>query len=163
MSRAVIFLCLLSSKDSVTPGAFFAYEVEDVESQAFGSLADVDTASTGARPQSGGGGGDAQLGNAEAISARSEAYGMMDEKMLIYPYVRYSYVYDGEIEGLESLVSVYKKNSARKNVPLSSIIGSFNVGTFDMGSFDGMNVDSISFTQDKSFGYQIYVNMRDST
>lgn len=165
VAAVILPLAFISlQKDSVAPGTpLFVYQVEDAGSEAFGSLADIDTASTGARPQSGGGGGDAQLGNAEAMSATRDAYGTMDEKMLIYPYVRYSYIYDGEIEGLESLVSVYKKNSSRTTVPLSSIIGSFNIGTFDLGSFDGMSVDSISLTQDKSFGYQIYVNMRDSS
>lgn len=93
-----------------------------------------------ARPQSGGGGGDA--------------------KMMIYPpqeMTRYAYKIDGDIPLGQKTVTVYKRDKKAPNVSIGGILKSFNVGAVDLGVFDGAVMDSVNFTQDKPYGYTVNV------
>ncbi len=142
-----------------TSDPLFAYQVEETGPGSFGSLTHVaNPAGTpptpSARSQSGGGGG--TVGNPAPMMAGGTA----DAKMIApWPMVRYTYVYDGELPDLESQVSVYKRDPKANRIPLSGLVSSLNLGMIDAGSFAGMNVQSISFGQDREFGYQLYVDL----
>jgi len=87
-----------------------------------------------------------------------------DAKMIApYPMTTYTYVYQGELPELSPSVTVYKRISASKSVPFSALAGSLNLGNIDLTSFAGMKMDSVSFIQNQSYGYQMTVNLRDSS
>lgn len=87
-----------------------------------------------------------------------------DAKMIApYPMTTYSYVYEGELPTLSPSVAVYKRITAGTTVPYSALAKSLKLGNIDLGSFDGMSMDSVTFSQNKSFGYQMTINLRESS
>ena len=146
----------------VAPGEpLFGESITSTPPRAFGSLTPAEVPVTpGAeaamgRSQGGGGG----LGSSP--SALSVA---RDEKMIMpYPMVQFDYVYSGEFPELQQSVGVYRRNPRAASLPLSSIGSSLNLGTVNLESFAGASTESITFQQDREFGYQIYVNLRDAT
>ncbi len=150
----------LNQKSANTPSApLFDYQIEEKGSEAFGPLTGVSAPSVAersARPQSGGGGGNPAFGMGGDLA--------VDEKMMIapYPMIQYEYVYEGTLD-LQPTVSVYKREPSRNRIPLSAIAERLNLGTIDLNSFNGMNIESISFSQDQKFGYILNVSMADAS
>ncbi len=158
---------IATNQKPMNPGSpLFSNSVEAVSKNAFGSLNSIggtvaleSESARSFRPQSGGGGPP----SIDAATTANMAYGDVDPKMIApWPMVTYRYVYSGSIAGLTPSVDVYKRVTKPMNIPMSSI-GGLNFGGLNLGSFAGMNVDSLSFTQRTPFGYQIYVNLRDSS
>lgn len=156
----------LPPSESSSTTDLFGYQIQDSGQEAFGELAGMpggqtppatDTAMT-TRNQSGGGG-------ANPVSPMAVGMGGGgDAKMIApYPYFQYDYVYEGTITGLEDSVAVYKRNPSSKNLSLASIQSAVNLGTLNLGSFAGMTADALSFAQNRPYGYQIYVNLRDAS
>ncbi len=128
-----------------SPIAISDNSVEQSDMKTFGTRA-------GNAPQTVGRGG----GNGYSMSET-------DQNMMIYPMTRYSYVYEGDLEGISSSVDVYRRSVRRAKIPMADLAKSFNLRTVQMDTFSEMNVDSVTFTQDIPFGYQLFVNIREST
>lgn len=166
----VVFVAMNQEKPGMQPvksgSALFGYTVTEQGKDAFGSLTGIAETSTMTRNQSGGGG--PIPANAPAMaqeSMPSPDMGMgTDAKMIApYPMTKYTYVYAGEFPELSSTVAVYKRNPSSKSIPFSAIGSSLNLGNIDLTSFAGMNMDSVSFSQNKQYGYQMTVNLRDTS
>lgn len=167
--------------------ALFSYSVKEEGESAFGSLSMMNANDiTSARPPEGkmmGVGGGTVTTNTVAVEAPapqammardmdagSDAMmiapdsGRTDAKMIApYPMTTYTYVYEGELPELTSSVAVYKRITQGTTVPFSALAKSLNLGNIDLGSFDGMSLDTVSFSQNKPFGYQIHVNLNESS
>jgi hypothetical protein len=145
----------------------FGYRIEETSKGAFGELGaqqngEAPTAPPVIRDQSGGGGPTNAV--APAMMGMGGGGMGMDAKMIApYPFYEYDYVYEGKIADLKDSVAVYMRTPSAKNLSLSSLQSALNLGTLDISSFQGMNVDSVSFTQDRPYGYQLYVNLREAT
>ncbi len=157
---------IITNQQPLSPSApLFSNSVQATGKNAFGSLNDlavgsvaVDQSARNFRPQSGGGGPELSTSNAVAPAPA------MDAKMIApWPQITYDYVFSGAIVDLQSTVSVYKRDFKPMNVPMSTLADHLNLGGLNVGSFDGMNIDSVSFIQKTPYGYQMYVNMRDSS
>ncbi len=163
--------------ETMSDGALFGYSVEEAGDNAFGPLKGITPGAGGARNQSGGGGmgGDAAVTNPAPMAAEGSAamdYGTTDidstglttGKMIAPgPMYQYEYVYDGELTGLADTVSVYKRDPSGSTIPMSALASRLNLGTINLESFRNMNVESVSFSQNVPYGYQMYVNLRDGT
>lgn len=142
----------------------FAYQVSEEGPGAFGSLSG---AGQMARNQGGGGGGGVAMATsnpAPVVAMEDTSVGEgADAKMIApWPMVRWKYVFEGELPELQSAVDVYKRTPDAKRIPLSGLISSLNLGMIDLASFTGMNVQSVSFTQDRDYGYQLYVDLQNA-
>lgn len=153
--------------------ALFSYSISEEGKEAFGPLSGIAADGGMTRNQSGGGG----MGGGNPVPVPSMASEMMttdatapgigsggDAKMIApYPMTRYEYVYAGTLPELTSTVAVYKRNASRKNVPFSAIGSSLNLGNIDLSSFDDLSLENVSFSQNKQYGYQLNVNLRESS
>ncbi len=140
----------------------FGYAVDEAGPGAFGSLAG---AGQMARSQSGGGGGGVAMMASNPVSetAPAEADVGIDAKMIApWPIIQYDYQYAGELPDLQASIDVYKRTPKAGRIPVSGLISSLNLGMIDLGSFAGMNVQSLSFTQDKDRGYQLFVDLQNA-
>lgn len=164
------FIAVDQQKPALNSAAQFSYNISDGGTEAFGSLSGLAGETTMSRNQSGGGGPVTGGGvatapampMAEDTANRDMAVGS-DAKMIApYPMVRYEYVYDGAFPELTPTVDVYQRRTSGKALPMSSISASFNLGSIDLSSFSGMNMDSVSFSQNVPYGYQLNVNFRDA-
>lgn len=167
-TAVVLPLVYIGVQQSNTPTStpLFGYEVKETDDQAFGSLAGLaPSASIAGRGGGAGGGGGGGLGlGGDAVVQTTANYAESESKMIApYPMIQYEYVYNGKLADLAATVPVYKKTPSRSTLPLSALTSRLNFGTLDMNTFAGMNVDSLNFTQDVPFGYQLYVSLRDST
>ncbi len=162
----LVFVAVNQQNNVTETGApMFTYGIQDVKNNAFGDLAATGESSIAAQPpmrnQSGGGGPEAMMQTNPAVLGTDAA---ISSKMIMpYPMTQYDYVYDGTLKDLSPTVSVFKRDTKAMSIAFSKISSSLNLGTIDLGSFAGMNVDSISMSQNKPFGYQITVNLRDSS
>jgi len=155
--------------------ALFSYSVKEEGKSAFGSLAGISETTAMSRNQSGGGGpvgidggmvsARPEMAPTAPLSETSNANDVMvDAKMIApFPMTKYEYVYDGAFPELTSTVAVYKRITASKSVPFSALASSLNLGNIDLASFAGMNMDTVSFSQNKPYGYQLNVNLRDTS
>lgn len=170
------FVAWNNTQRSVSPSAgtsLFGFQTEKQGSHAFGDLDQMTAGQSAEMSRSQGGGGGAVPATAPATAPAMNAYGTndiavsespaVDVKMMIapYPMTRTEYVYEGDIKDLQSSVSVFRRDPSGKSISLSSLGSAFNLGNIDLGSFAGMNMDSATFSQNKSYGYQITVNFRD--
>ncbi len=161
--------------------ALFSYSVKEEGKDAFGSLSDVSKGDSAA-PRTGGGGDStvgakvpatalapeiavapAMMQGEQAMNSRDIGIGSDTRMIAPYPMIAYTYVYEGELPELSSSVAVYKRMTASKSVPFSGLANSLNLGNIDLASFAGMNMDSVSFSQNKPYGYQMNVNLRDTS
>ncbi len=161
---------IMTNQHPLTPGApLFSNSVQATGKNAFGALNDIAAGNVpvgiderNARPQSGGGGPNTGTAVANPVAPTTSI--TTDSRMMMpWNPVTYSYVYSGAITGLESNVSVYKRQFNPIRVPMSTLSDTLNFGGVNMGSFDGMNIDSVSFTQQSKYGYMMYVNLRDGS
>lgn len=162
---------VMTNQQPLTPGApLFSNSVQATDKNAFGNLSDVavdGSAIVGmdqrnSRPQSGGGGPAMGIGGGGEVT--NAVAPMVDQKMIMpWNPVTFNYVYSGAIADLNATVSVYKRQFNPIKVPMSTLADRLNLGGINMGSFDGMNIDSVSFTQQTKYGYQMYVNLRDGS
>ncbi len=176
----VAFVAMNNMKPATTfkqdGSALFSYSVKEEGESAFGSLSMMNANDmTSARPPEGKmmgvGGGGVTVTNAVAVEAPAPQAMMardmdagVDTKMIApYPITTYAYVFEGELPELTSSVAVYKRITAGKSVPFSALANSLNLGNIDLASFAGMNMDSVSFSQNKPYGYQMNVNLRESS
>ncbi len=157
------FVAVNSSK-SLIPGTnkdaypLATYTITDDGKNAFGPLSGVSPETTMTRNQSGGGG----MGGGGGVTT-APAMGS-DAKMIApYPMTQYEYVYDGALPDLTPSVAVYKRNPISKSLAFSSLGSILKIGDIDLSSFADMNVDSVSFSQNKPYGYQLTVNLRDTS
>lgn len=173
-AAVIIPLAFIAVNKSGTPqpmsdgSALFGYTVTEEGKDAFGSLTGITETSTMTRNQSGGGGPVTATATAPAMAPESMPVPDMavgsDAKMIApYPMTKYTYVYAGEFPELASTVAVYKRNPSGKSISFSAIGSSLNLGSIDLASFAGMNMDSVSFSQNKPYGYQLNVNLRDTS
>lgn len=160
-----------------TEAPLFGYHVEEKGQNAFGSLKDVHNimaggtggGGMGARDQSGGGGPVATPVPAPAMASAPENAALdgntPDMKMIAPdgPMYQFDYVYDGELSDLAETVTVYKRDPSGAVIPMQSLADRMNLGTIDLGTFKNMNVESVSFSQNVPYGYQLYVNLRDAS
>ncbi len=143
--------------------ALFSYSVEETGNRAFGDLSTINTAGQGGggmdaynpRPQSGGGGATAE----STMLANPD----MDQKMLIAPeMVEYNLKFDGELPALTNeQVEILKRQKGVSSADMSKIMSAFNTGLADLNSFDGAKTDTLSFYQDKAYGYLVNVSFRE--
>jgi hypothetical protein len=158
----------LSPLPSDGSSALFSYEVKDTSNEAFGDLSEMDVSgglgrgggapaidsTMNARPQSGGGGGEAAMGMD------------IDQKMMIAPgdITEYKLTFEGEMPALtEQQVEIFKRQRGAAGADMSSILRSFNTGLIDLGSFDDAKTDMLSFYQDSAYGYMINVALREGS
>ena len=105
-----------------------------------------------------------EMANTTMIAPSTGMGGGSDAKMIApYPMTHYNYVLSGPIKDLQPSVDVFKHEPKGFTLALSTIASKLNLGTMDMSSFDKMNIDSISFSQNIPFGYQMTLNMRDAS
>ncbi len=167
--------------------ALFSYSVKEEGKDAFGSLADISKGDSAA-PRTGEGGestmnakvpttalapaiapapeiavAPAMMQGEQVMNSRDIGIGSDTRMIAPYPMITYTYVYEGELPALSSSVAVYKRITAGKSVPFSALANSLNLGSIDLASFAGMNMDSVSFSQNKPYGYQMNVNLRDTS
>lgn len=162
---------VMTNQQPLTPGTpLFSNSVQATGKNAFGNLGELAAANAplgspdarSMRPQSGGGG--PENGTTSAIAPYGMGGGGGDAKMIMpWNPVLFNYVYSGAIADLNSTVSVYKRQFNPIKVPMSTLADRLNLGGINMGSFDGMNIDSVSFTQQTKYGYSMYVNLRDGS
>ncbi len=162
---------VMTNQQPLTPGTpLFSNSVQATGKNAFGNLSDVavdGSAIVGmdqrnSRPQSGGGG--PENAATSAVAPYGIGGGGGDAKMMMpWNPVLFNYVYSGAIAGLQPNVSVFKRQFNAIKVPMSTLADRLNLGGINMGSFDGMNIDSVSFTQQTKYGYSMYVNLRDGS
>ncbi len=142
----------------------FAYRIQQTNDHAFGSLSDVAGGGgivNGSRT-GGGGGGPETTAPMAANQAQSDAKLMAPVPP--YEMTQYDYIFDGTLPELSGAkVPVYKHDPSTTRLPLSSIADSLNLGTLNLGSFQGMNVDSMTFSQNTPLGYQMTVSLRDAS
>lgn len=138
----------------------FGYDVSQTKDKAFGSFSGFTPGSgaEGGRGGMGGGGGDAMMAGDAAVS---------NEKMIApgmpYPNSSIGYTFDGSIPALPSSVSVLKKQPQNSTIPLETFAKSLNVQGINIRSFEGSTVDSVSFVQQKKYGYMLSLQLRDGT
>ncbi len=151
--------------------SLFSYSVEETKNEAFGDLAMADTQmygrggggsspeiDTSARPQSGGGGGDA--GNYPVPSMIQSDSKMMGPAEM----TEYNLVFEGNMPTLTNTeVDVYQRQTGGSSADAHAILKNLNTGLLNLGSFGGMKSESVSFYQDTEYGYQTYINFRDGS
>ncbi len=143
--------------------------IEEEGKKAFGPLTNVQPATPGhevalERTQSVGAGGGMQTAPSPSSNRAAVGAPSMDAKMIApYPLTNYTYVYNGTLPALSESVSVFKRDTSMTSFPFNALAGSFSLGSVNLSSFKGLNVDSMNFTQNVPFGYQIYVSLRDGS
>ncbi|MBU1203026.1 hypothetical protein KKH39_03240 [Patescibacteria group bacterium] len=157
----VVLLIVLPNLSKDTPGqlklanktekANFSFEVLPIQDRAFGSLTDNSggTAPTAEAAGLGGGGG---------ITGTDSA--MADSKMIAPMPVSYKYIYDGEIDFDQSQLPVYKKikgSSAASS--LAQMIQQTKFEDLNMSSFKNTQLRNFNITEDRDYGYSLYVDL----
>jgi len=144
-----------------------AATIERVGASAFGSLTGV---STGARPESGGGGFGAGAGTQAAAPALPPMAGgdaAIGSKMIVAPDwipTIYKHVYKGEtIEGLSDQVDVYRRvRGGAGSGPVGALLGS-DLGLMDLSAAKSPSVQSFAIAENRENGYVITVNPEEGT
>lgn len=155
------------SQEVGTGSPLFSYQVETAGEKAFGDLSGISAPSlqqeSGTRAQGGGGGGNPSMAPMADMGVSNDA--MMAEGKMIAPYnpVKYTYSLKSELTDLPAMVDVFKHKPVSSNVSLASIASRFNIGNIDLNSFAGASVDSLTFSENKEFGYQVTVDFRNGT
>ncbi|MBU1164445.1 hypothetical protein KKA15_02695 [Patescibacteria group bacterium] len=147
---------LNKSKGEFTQTFLTGLQISKVTDSAFGSLA----------------GGSEQLGSTDGIGAaqpRTQSGGgggmpTSEVGNLIPPYyeaINYKYVYKGEPITLDQqTLDVLKKVKGNTSADsLTSLLQSFNLGLADLSGFSNSQVQNISFSQNKPYGYTINANL----
>lgn len=146
--------------------------ISRVDGRAFGELfaaaggLGAGAESISARPQSGGGSGNPAPSMAYADTSMTKE-GEARETLLIAPAEEYIYdrprfTYNGELPELAATGDVYR----RVKTPITGIgnsLASANLGFLNLSQFENSQVTQFSLTQAGSYGYQIYVDMREGT
>jgi hypothetical protein len=163
----VAFVAIHNMKPTTTlqqdDAALFGYSITEQDKDAFGSLSGMSNPATLGRNQGGGGGGNA-VNAVPAMATTNEMAVDTDAKMIApYPMIHYEYVFSGTLPEFSPTVSVFRRNPLSTSIPFSAIGSSLNLGNIDLTSFTGMNMDSVTFSQNKSYGYQMMVNLRDTS
>lgn len=147
-------------------------EINQLASNAFGSLTSLNTANvggTGNRTQSGGGGGNlasALEGAVPAPAAVSEDAKMVagmggGSSLSFVPPVSYSFKYAGDEFTVEdSEMSVYQRQKGFGGASLGSFLDKFNVGLFNIDKFANATLDYITASQNIDFGYTLSLDTK---
>lgn len=142
------------------PMPMFSYGIQEAGNQAFGDLSDP-SVSINPRGQGGGGGGAPSIDAAMPTDAK-----MIAPDSMIYPaeITEYNFTINGEMPALtDGEVDVLKRRKGMSSPSISSILGSFDLGFINLSSFNDAKVDSISFYEDKQYGYMFYLNFREGS
>ncbi len=87
------------------------------------------------------------------------------DSQMIMPYEPYSYNYILSDDGFElndSELEVLKKTKKPLNSFSSSpFLSGFDFDIINLESFDNLEIDNLSLSEDKDFGYSIYINFRE--
>jgi len=129
--------------------------VADLDSGAFGSLAQVNSgaAMPVARPQSGGGGGLGAGSMATSAIAPNTAIGSDAKMMMPYEYVNYRYTYEGELPTIESEMSVFRRvKGFGGSLGSASSLYSAVASLIDLNRLENASLLSYSVSEDKQFG-----------
>lgn len=142
---------LFGSPESGLKSDFEATELAD---NAFGSLAIESDQAEGAvgiggvRPQSGGGG--------DALGVGGGGGGMPGQ--MITPSV-YRYFYQGDDFILDQdEMEVLKRIKGNLVSSITNLIKGIDLGVVNLSKFNDARLETISFTQDKDFGYMVHIN-----
>lgn len=145
---------LMDKKTSAPASIKFSPQIQKLSQRAFGSLSNPNenySESISAAPQAigmGGGGGGV-----------ATADGKMMEIMPYEPIV-YKYVYEGEdftVDG--SQMDVLKRvRGAVSQMDAKNIMQSLNFDNLDLSSFGNLLVRNISLSEDKNFGYYVFLD-----
>ena len=124
--------------------------------EAFGSLKTETQAGTAEGELGTGGAG---IGSAVAPGVGGGGPGVMPPDI-----VNYRYLYKGEDLVLEQAqVEVLKREKGKASSGIANLIKSMNFGMVDLSSFSDARLDSVSFIEDKDFGYAVYVNFSEGS
>lgn len=146
------------SKNKSSEKADEGFNVTRVADNAFGSFLpqEIQKSSSGGLGIGGGGGG-------SAINGAGSDAGQKQSAMPIYETVNYRYVYKGEgIQPPENKLSVYAriKNNEMKD-RLAGIFQGMNISLLDISKLENLNVNSISFSEDREYGYDVALSPLD--
>ena len=128
----------------------FAPKVEKVRDGAFGSLALDQSKAISALGRGGGGGGGSPAGKIGAPD--------MPNPMI----TNYRFVYKGGDIPVQDKALVYKRV---KDLPLgekiAEAVSSLSFGSIDLGKFSNTRMVSLGITEDRDFGYDVYLDFRE--
>jgi len=130
------------SKESVSEGAFGSLrETALVSGDASGELGIGSAAGIGGgRPLSGGGG------------------------MVMPDITQYRYLYKGtELVLEDDKVEVLKREKGRASSGITNLVKGMNLGLIDLSGLSNTRMDSVSFVEEKDFGYSVYLNFREGS
>ncbi len=141
----------------------FAYSVSKTGNRAFGDLS-ANPSQTGPAYGRGGGGGITLPASNPAPMAAQDAAGSEAGKIMIAPEInRITYVFSGAIElPTEQNVAVLKRQKNAR-LPFETIGQALDLGVMDLGSFSNRKVDTVTFTQEQEYGYQVTVALGEGT
>ncbi|MCC6934079.1 MAG: hypothetical protein IT406_00055 [Candidatus Yanofskybacteria bacterium] len=155
----VLAVPILTSLTRPTAELAFAPSVQKSSSdRAFGSLQGVTGGAGYAGGRGGGGGGG---GYAPASVARPESGGGGGGVTMPAPeYVLPRFTYSGEISLEDKEVTVLRREKGSLSQgALSRLVGSFDLGSMmNLKSFPGASLWSVSLSQDREYGYSIFVD-----
>lgn len=136
------------------------FSVTRIADNAFGSFLPEKIQKSGAGGGLGiGGGGGSAINSAGSDAAQKQS------AMPIYETVNYRYIYKGEgIQPLENKLSVYariKNNEMKDN--LTGIFQGMNISLLDISKLENLNVNNISFSEDREYGYDVTLSPLDGS
>lgn len=150
---AVVAIGVLALNQDKDPSGNIAVDmtprIEKLKDGAFGNLAFDQSKATSGLGRGGGGGGSAagKIGGSD-----------MPNPMI----TNYRFVYKGGDIPTESKVTVYKRT---KDIPLGDKIAeslsSLNFGLINFGKFSNIRMASLGVTEDRDFGYDVYLDFRE--
>lgn len=140
------------------------YSVQDEDANSFGNLADVQLTTKNTAPEANrevaansAGGTDKVAAPAVGIGGGGGGIGIMPPE----PYPDgYKFVYKGEaLSELSDVVGVYKRVAPEQPQGFfEKIISIISFGLLDLSQFQNTKIQSLSFSEDKDFGYESYVD-----
>lgn len=154
------------------------YEVNDLPSNSFGSLAEVSSQNVGR----GGGGAEeiasstpttattqpaSSFASSDAGAAVSRPVGIGgggDSKLIApYPYYRYEFEYvGGDLPELSSQQPVFRRVKDLGSSG-SSFLKSLKIGLLNLNKFSNTSLDTISFSEQREFGYTVNLNFTEAS
>lgn len=149
---------LMDKKTNAPVQIRFAPQIQKLSQRAFGSLSNPNETyaeNAGMAPQAtglGGGGG----GFASSIAVEDAKIAVMPP----YEQIMYKYVYEGEdfsVDG-DQMAVLKRVRGAVSQIDAQNILQNLNFDNLDLSSFDNLLVRNISFSEEKNFGYYVFLD-----